>query len=202
MAKRGKPTNDAADDLPLPIELPAAMFTGPGLLALADLLPVMTAYLDRDFKYRFINTPLAEWLERPRRELIGQTMRAVLGDQAFAERLPMLEAALRGERVFFASTFDHPTRGLLAAQSDYTPWIDPATGAVDGIVIVVTDITEQRLTEVAPRESEARFRRIADSAPAMLSATTRSRSSGWIRSIQSSVRASSRSQPGPQANSA
>ena len=53
------------DDLlhqPLPGNLPAEMFTGPGLLALADLLPVMTAYVDRDARYRFINKPLAEWL--------------------------------------------------------------------------------------------------------------------------------------------
>ena len=42
---------------PLPIELPAAMFSGPGLLTLADLLPVMTAYLDRDLVYRFTLHP-------------------------------------------------------------------------------------------------------------------------------------------------
>jgi PAS domain S-box-containing protein len=173
MAKGGRPAKGAAaareaDSLPLPIELPAAMFSGPGLLALADLLPVMTAYLDRDLRYRFMNKPLAEWLEQPRKEMIGKTMREVLGDKAFEERRPMIEAALAGERVSFAATFDHPSRGLLAAQSDYTPWFDPATGAVEGLVIVISDITEQRVTEQALRESEARFRRIADSAPAMM----------------------------------
>ena len=80
----------------------------------------------------------------------------------------MLEAALAGERQFFAATFDHPTRGPIAAQSDYVPWLNPATGAVDGVVIVVTDVTEQRATERALSESEARFRRIANSAPAMM----------------------------------
>jgi len=170
MAKggRSKTADGAAHAMPLPIELPAAMFSGPGLLTLADLLPVMTAYLDRDLKYRFINKPLADWLERPRRELIGRTMREVLGDKAYDERVPMLDAALRGERVAFAATFDHPTRGLLAAQSDYTPWVNPTTGAVEGVVIIVTDITEQRTSERALRESEARFRRIADSAPTMM----------------------------------
>ena len=141
-------------DLVHPIELPAAMFTGPGLLTLADLLPVMTAYVDRELKYRFINKPLAEWLGWPRREMIGRTMREVIGEEAFADREPMIQAALAGERKFFAATFDHPTRGMLAAETDYTPWVDPATGRVDGIVIVIKDITEQRVAERSIRESE------------------------------------------------
>src|SRR5207253_2454227 len=169
----------AASDF-VPLQLPAAMFTGPGLLALADLLPVMTAYIDRDRRYRFINKPLAEWLEQPRKSLIGRTMREVIGAKAYDERKPMLDAALKGERVFFASTFDHPTRGLVAAQSDYVPWLDPATGKVDGVVIVVTDISEQRATEQALRESEARFRRIADSAPAMMWVTRLDRKRDFV----------------------
>ena len=155
-------------DLPLPLDLPSAMFTGPGLLTLADLVPVMTAFVDRHLRYRFMNKPLAEWFERPRREMIGKHMREVLGEAAFADREEMLRAALAGERKLFAATFEHPTRGVLAAQTDYVPWINPATGKVDGIVIVLTDITEQRLAERSIRESEERFRRIANSAPAMM----------------------------------
>ena len=144
------------------------MFSGPGLLTLADLLPVMTAFVDRGLVYRFMNKPLGEWLGQPRRDMIGRTMREVLGEKTFAERKAMVEAALRGERVFFASTFEHPQRGILAAQSDYTPWVNPQTGEVDGIVIVITDITEQRVAERSIRESEERFRRIANSAPALM----------------------------------
>jgi PAS domain S-box-containing protein len=158
----------APNDLPFPMQLPPAMFSGPGLLTLADLLPVMTAFVDRDLVYRFMNKPLGEWLGRPRRDMIGRTMPEVLGEKTFAERKAMVEAALRGERVFFASTFEHPERGILAAQSDYTPWVNPQTGDVDGIVIVITDITEQRVAERSIRESEERFRRIANSAPALM----------------------------------
>ncbi|HEX6660685.1 MAG TPA: PAS domain-containing protein [Sphingomicrobium sp.] len=157
-----------ADERPLPIDLPPAMFTGPGLLALADMVPVMTAFVDRTLKYRFMNKALSDWFERPRRELIGVHMRDAIGAKAFAERKPLLEAALGGERQYFASTFDHPTRGLLAVQSEYVPWVDQSTGEVVGIAIIVTDVSEQRSTERALRESEERFRRIADSAPAMM----------------------------------
>src|SRR6476619_1542644 len=80
--------------------LPSAMFTGPGMLALADLLPVMTGYVDATLTYRFMNKALAEWLGRPRSEMLGRTMTEVIGAEAFAARKPMLEAALGGERVF------------------------------------------------------------------------------------------------------
>ena len=170
-------------DLPLPIALPPAMFTALGLLALADLLPVMTAYVDRDLRFRFMNKPLAEWFGRPRREMIGLTMRELLGEQAFADRAPLLAAALRGERQFFASTIDHPGRGAAAVQTEYVPWADPATHAVEGVVIVVADITEQRMAERAMRESEQRFRRIANSAPALMWVTRLDRKRDFVNDV-------------------
>src|SRR5204863_643876 len=77
------------------------------------------------------------------------------------------EAALAGERTFYASEFEHPVRGHVAVQSDYVPWAD-ASGEVRGIIILFEDVSEQRISERALRESEERFRRIANSAPAMM----------------------------------
>ena len=54
---------------------------------------------------------LGDWFARPRREMIGEHMRDVIGERAFAERERLLEAALKGEAQFFASLFDHPGRG-------------------------------------------------------------------------------------------
>src|SRR5689334_16379324 len=65
---------DEALQAPLPGNLPPEMFTGPGLLTLADLLPVMTAYYDRDARVQFINKLFADWLDKPRHEIIGRTM--------------------------------------------------------------------------------------------------------------------------------
>src|SRR3954454_23435906 len=87
-------------ELPLPLELPPAMFTGPGLLTLADLLPIMTAFVDRGLIMRFMNKALAEWLEKPRREMIGLHLRDVIGADAFSARETMLADALAGERQF------------------------------------------------------------------------------------------------------
>ena len=94
-----------ATDLPLPLELPPAMFTGPGLMGLADLLPVMTAFVDRSETYRFVNKRYSEWLGRSRREVLGMTMRELLGAKNYDDRKPMIDAAMKGERQFFAATF-------------------------------------------------------------------------------------------------
>ena len=55
---------EGANEPPLPLDLPQSMFTGPGLLALADLLPVMTAYVDANECIRFVNKPYAEWIAK------------------------------------------------------------------------------------------------------------------------------------------
>ena len=142
------------------------------MLAIADIMPVMVGYLDREFRYRFVNKPLAEWIDMPRSRILGMPIGDLVGADGLEMRRPLLEQALTGERTSFASTLDHPTRGEVAIQTDYVPWAD-SKGHVRGIIILLEDVTEQRIAERALRESEARFRRIANSAPAMMWVTRR-----------------------------
>ena len=149
------------------------------MLAIADALPVLIAYLDTQERYTFVNKALADWFGLPRKEILGRTMREVIGDEAYRARQPMISAALAGERQWFAAGFDHRTRGQLAVQSEYIPQ-KSASGQVDGLVILVQDVTEQRIAERSLRESEARFRRIADSAPAMMWVTRLDRTRDFV----------------------
>ena len=150
-----------------------------GILAIADSLPVMIAYLNREQRYLFLNRTLAEWLERPRKEVLGRTMREVLGDKAYEFRKPMVDAALQGEKQWFIADFDHPTRGTLTVQTQYVPHIG-RQGKVLGLILVIQDVTEQRVTELALRESEERFRRIANSAPVMMWVTRLDRTRDFV----------------------
>jgi PAS domain S-box-containing protein len=150
-----------------------------GIRAVADMLPVMVAFVDRDCRYGFVNKPMSDWFERPRAEMLGKTMSELLGEKAWAQRAPLVAAALKGERKFFASDFTHPTRGSLAVQTDYMPWKD-AAGAVQGLIILVQDVTEQRAAERALRESEDRFRRIANQAPVLMWVTRLDRSRDFV----------------------
>jgi PAS domain S-box-containing protein len=170
MSKRGGTSGDTDEgdsSLPLPGVSREGAIDLAGMLAVADIVPVMIAYIDRELNYRFVNKPLADWFERPRTEIIGMSLREMLGEEAYAQRVPLIAATLEGERQFFASSYVHPTRGVVAVQSDYVPFAD-ADGRVHGILILVQDVTEQRAADRSLRESESRFRRIADLAPAIM----------------------------------
>jgi PAS domain S-box-containing protein len=146
---------------------PIGTFDFNRMLAIADALPVLIAYLDSSQRYLFVNKALADWFDLRRKDILGRTMREVLGEEAYRAREPLFRAALAGERQWFAAEFNHPKRGQLAVQSEYVPQRS-ASGEVEGVVILVQDVTEQRVAERSLRESEARFRRIADSAPALM----------------------------------
>ena len=182
MADRGKSLKakgaaPAEDSRALFAEAQAFDFSS--MLAVADMLPVMVAFIGEDLRYRFMNKPMADWFERPRSELLGLTMRELLGEEAWAMREPLVAAAFAGERKFFAADFKHPTRGSLAVQTNYMPWAD-SSGAVRGIIVLVQDVTEQRTAERALRESEERFRRIANQAPTLMWVTRLDRTRDFV----------------------
>ena len=146
---------------------------------IADALPSPIAYLDRDRRYIFVNTAFAEFFERPRREILGKTVRELLGDDIYAVREPIFDAAYAGERQWFAADYPHPTRGPLAIQAEYVPQVGP-DGEVIAVVALITDVTEQRAAERALMESEERFRRIANSAPALMWVTRLDRTRDFV----------------------
>ena len=149
------------------------------ILAVADAIPTMIAFVDDRQVYRFVNRTLADWLERPRAEILGKTVREVLGEAPYAARKPMIDAAFAGEPQKFSVEFDHPTRGPLAVHTQYIPQVGP-DGAVRGIMMLVDDVTEQHIAGRAVKESEARFRLIADSAPVPMWVTRLDRTRDFV----------------------
>ena len=133
------------------------------LRALADALPVMLAYVDREQRFRFANRSYERWFERPLGDIVGRTLSELMNPGIYAQRLPHIERALGGERQEYEAAFPHGS-GVRHALMLHVPDIDEH-GGTRGFYTLIQDVTEQhRALEVA-RESEARFRRIADSAP-------------------------------------
>ena len=125
------------------------------LRAIADNMPVLIAYVDREQRYRFCNATFERWFGIPAARLQGQRVVDALGDAYYAQRRPFVERALAGERVEFELAGQGP-----AADRDihslYLPHQE--NGVTLGLYALVTDVTEIR-------RSEAELQRLARNDP-------------------------------------
>ncbi len=84
----------------------------------------------------------------------------------YAARRANLERALEGEEVSYEVEFPR-SGGVAFTEVVHVPHRD-ARGQVLGVYVVVTDLTQHKLSERALSESESRFRAIANSAPVLI----------------------------------
>ncbi|MFP4100991.1 PAS domain S-box protein [Coleofasciculus sp.] len=137
--------------------------------AIYQSAPIGLNVLDRELRFVRINQQLADINGLPVAAHIGRTVRELLPDLAdTAEQLllPILET---GEPLFNVEI-----EGETPAQPGVKrTWLEhflplKVGDSVIGISTVCEDITERKRVEAALRESEARFRNMADNAPMMV----------------------------------
>ncbi len=71
------------------------------MLSIADALPVLVSFLDRDHRYDFVNSRYEEHFGIERSQIIGKSMADLLGEAAYQHYLPYLERAATGESQVF-----------------------------------------------------------------------------------------------------
>jgi PAS domain S-box-containing protein len=130
------------------------------LRAVIDGMPGLVSYVDRNYTYRFVSARYKEWLGRPVEAFEGQSLGKVLWPEAMAELRPHLEKAFAGESISFERRLQcvDCVRDIRAS---YVP-LKAANGEIEGVIALVQDITEQKRSEDARRESESQFRRIVE----------------------------------------
>ena len=124
------------------------------LRSVTEAIPESVAVVGADLRYRFVNSAFERWMATPRENIIGQTMRDVLGRDAFLHSLPQLARALAGETVSFESSFDG-AEGSTNLSISHTPLRDDQE-RVDSVVTVARDITLQKREEMRLRELSQR----------------------------------------------
>jgi PAS domain S-box-containing protein len=134
---------------------------------ISNMVPALISYVNKERRYVTCNEAYTTWFGLSRKDVIGKTMVEVLGREAWASIASHVEAALQGQAVDYETEARYRHGGTRWIHAVYTPHRD-ASGEIAGFIVMVTDISARKRAEAALRESEMRFRTIADSAPVLI----------------------------------
>ena len=108
-------------------------------LRVADNVPAMLAYWNTEQVCLFANEAYRSWFGKSRAEVVGSTMRDLLGP-IYELNLPHILAALAGEVQVFERTIPAPDgNGIRESLATYKP--DIVDGTVRGFFVHVADVT-------------------------------------------------------------
>ncbi len=124
------------------------------LNTIADNLPALLTYVGRDLRYRFNNARYEDWFGIAPGDALGQRVPDLVGAENFARVERHIERVLRGEMVRFEAPFQ-TNFGRIQGCFEFVPHRDD-TGAIQGYVSLVTDVSAFKQLEQDLREAQAR----------------------------------------------
>ena len=113
---------------------------------IADNLPLLISYIDKDLRLRFCNATWHEWMGIDPASAVGRPLSELIGPTLYEQRSEHLQRALAGERVSFEA--ESVTLGVdRYLHTVYIPDVQ-ADGHVAGIYALSTDVTASKQVEM------------------------------------------------------
>ncbi|TNC48556.1 PAS domain S-box protein [Rubellimicrobium rubrum] len=132
------------------------------LRTLTDALPVLVSYIDAERRYRFVNKIYETWFLRRREDIVGKTVREVVGEAAYAKVAQHMDNALRGERVTFDQFMPYADTTGRHIEVEFIPRKAP-DDRIEGFYALVQDVTARKVAEAALHElNETLAQRVAE----------------------------------------
>ncbi|MDQ3234598.1 MAG: PAS domain S-box protein, partial [Pseudobdellovibrionaceae bacterium] len=116
------------------------------LRLITEVLPALVAYLDRNEHYQFLNTAYENWFGQPCSQFLGRPIADAVGQDAYTKLQPHIQKAFKGELVHFEEFLNYKYGRARWVDAFYIPDFDDE-GSVQGIVILVHDVTDRKLAE-------------------------------------------------------
>ncbi len=153
------------------------------------------AYLDRDFNFVLVNSAYARGSGHTIDDLIGKNHFVLFPNQ---ENQKIFERVRdTGEAVEFVEKpfeyVDQPERGITYWTWTLTP-IKDERNTVQGLVLSLIDVTEQKKAELALHSSEQKFKTLAENAPDIIARFDRNLRYMYVNPLIESLTGTSREQ--------
>ena len=116
---------------------------GRGSLAIADRLPAMIGYWNRDLYCEFANERYRDWFRLAPQAIIGLHVRDLVGEEMYRLNEPHMRRALAGVEQRFERCLAKADGSSHILDVHYIPDVD-AAGGVRGFFVLATEITELR----------------------------------------------------------
>lgn len=116
------------------------------LRTIANNIPAMVAYWDKELKCTYANNAYQEWFGKSPEQMRGISLQELLGDVVFSKNEPYIRAALQGEPQRFERTLVKADGSTGYTLARYIP--DLESGQARGFFVLVSDITELKVTQI------------------------------------------------------
>ncbi len=136
-----------------------------------DNIPALISYMDPQERYRFSNQVYEDWFGISPKDIIGKTARELIGDQAYAEIRPYINAALSGQKVSYELPLKDKYGKIRHTSISYVPDLTEK-GEVNGYFVLATDITERQQAEESIYRHTQRLRILNSVSHLLTEATT------------------------------
>ncbi|HMW04385.1 MAG TPA: PAS domain S-box protein [Leptospiraceae bacterium] len=124
-----------------------------------NTIPGMIGYWTSDLRCAFANDAYKEWFGM-REDIIGKSLEELLGKQIFQKNFVHIENVLKGQKQIFER---EPTERAGYTWIQYIP--DIVDQKVKGFLVLITDITDLKVTEISLIEARNKLREILEAIP-------------------------------------
>ena len=152
------------------------------LQAVVDNMTVGIAILDSDLAFSWVNPTMAALFEKEPEHMVGKNVFEIW---PYAEE-PLYLLVLKGEAFDFPELRRPYPTGDRWFDTHYRPYRDES-GAVVGVVVIASEITERKLLELELQQQTAQLRAVVDNVPSALAIFDKEMTVRWENDLQAAI---------------